>query len=207
MPAGVDHTGLDLRAAEVHAEHERVRSNGAVPRRDTHRCVDKAKQNAAGLGVGLAGQVNDSGVVRSAPNLRWDRVPLGAALTAVLALPVVVTNDVRAAAYGEWRYGDARDARDIVCVFVGTRVGAGVITEGRLLRGCANVAGELGRGVIAAAGRRCRCGNRGCLEAYVGGWAIAERAQEAVQAGRAVGQMLLSLGDDLRKISAVCECG
>ena len=68
----------------------------------------------------------------------------------------------------------------IILLFVGTGIGGGVVTGGRLLKGCDNTSGELGRTTILMNGRHCHCPNKGCLEAYAGGWAIAERAQEAV---------------------------
>ncbi|MGH7504462.1 MAG: ROK family protein, partial [Longimicrobiales bacterium] len=147
----------------------------------TIRSLGPAVEHARAVGVGVAGQVDrKTGVVRYAPNLRWHEAPLGPTIEQRLGLPVVVSNDVRAAAWGEWHHGAARGVDDLVVVFVGTGVGGGVISGGRLLDGCTNAAGELGHMTIAHGGRRCRCGNHGCLEAYAGGWAIAERAREAV---------------------------
>lgn len=166
------------------------------------RCLAQAGRPAAAIGVGIAGQVTADGVVRLAPNLRWQHVPLRAKLEATLRLPVFLTNDVRAAAVGEWRYGAGVGADDIVCIFVGTGIGGGVITGGRVLRGAGNAAGEIGHSVLVAGGRRCRCGNRGCLEAYAGGWAIAERAQEAVRSDLKGGAALLGLTRAAAPISA-----
>jgi glucokinase len=146
-----------------------------------------------GVGVGVAGQVDAQGIVRFAPNLRWRDAPLGPLLEERLGLPVVVTNDVRAAAWGEWHHGAGRGVDDLVVLFVGTGVGGGVVSGGHLLNGCSNAAGELGHMTIVHEGRRCRCRNRGCLEAYAGGWAIAERAREAVRAEPQAGAGILAL--------------
>lgn len=166
------------------------------------RCLEQAGQQAAGAGVGIAGQVDEDGVVRFAPNLRWKDVPLRERLEAALGIPVVVTNDVRAAAYGEWRHGAGAGAQDLVCIFVGTGIGGGVITSGRLLQGAGHAAGEVGHTVLVARGRPCRCGNRGCLEAYAGGWAIAERAREAARADPEEGRTLVELAGGVERISA-----
>jgi len=134
------------------------------------------------LGVGVAAQVDARGTVRFAPNLRWADVPLGARLEEGTGLPVRVLNDVRAATVAEWRLGAGRGATDLVCLFDGTGLGGGVVSGGRLLIGAGNTAGELGHLTVVSGGRRCTCPNAGCLEAYVGGWAIAARAREAARA-------------------------
>jgi glucokinase len=145
-------------------------------------CRDRAGAAAVeAVGVGVAGQVAaGTGVVAHAPNLNWDDAPLRSALEHDLDLPVAVLNDVRAAAWGEWLYGAGAGSDDVAVVFVGTGIGGGVVSGGHMLTGCSNTAGELGHITIVAGGRDCHCGNRGCLEAYAGGWAIAERAREAV---------------------------
>ncbi len=167
-------------------------------------CLGEAGQKAQGLGIGIAGQVDRaSGMLRFAPNLvGWHNVPLQAKLEETLGLPVVVDNDVRAATWGEWQHGAGQGVDDLVCLFVGTGIGGGIVSSGQLLEGCHNTAGELGHITIVASGRRCRCPNRGCLEAYAGGWAIAERAQEAVRADLKSGQTLVTLAGSIQQISA-----
>lgn len=166
-------------------------------------CLKQAKRSASALGVGCAGQISRSGVVRFSPNLEgWHDVPLRSRLEQALDLPVVLTNDVRAATWGEWRHGAGKGMDDLVCVFVGTGVGGGVISGGKVLEGCGNTAGEIGHTTILVDGRQCHCPNRGCLEAYAGGWAIAERAQEAVHKDPKSGNALISLAGGLEKISA-----
>lgn len=166
-------------------------------------CLGEASKSAQGLGIGMAGQIEkDAGIVRFAPNLGWHNVPLKAKLEEALEIPVVVTNDVRAATYGEWSYGSGQGIDDLVCVFVGTGVGGGIVSGGRLLEGCNNTAGELGHMTIVTGGRQCHCRNQGCLEAYAGGWAIAERAQEAVRSDPRAGQPLIALAGGIEQISA-----
>jgi len=165
-------------------------------------CFSKARREAQALGIGIAGQVDLKGVVRYAPNLKWRNVPLGEKLQKKLGIPVVVTNDVRAATWGEWRYGSGKGVDDLVVLFVGTGIGGGVISGGNMIVGCNNTGGELGHITVVLGGRKCHCPNIGCLEAYAGGWAIAERAQEAVRADPRAGQLLTSLAGSIEKITA-----
>ncbi|MDE5706661.1 MAG: ROK family protein [Alistipes sp.] len=81
-------------------------------------------------------------------------------------VPVRMTNDANAAAWGEMIYGAARGMSDFIAVTLGTGVGAGIVCDGRVLEGRGGMAGELGHVTVEPAGRECGCGRRGCLEAY-----------------------------------------
>ena len=165
-------------------------------------CLSEAGEEAEALGIGVAAQVDRNGVVRGSQNLGWRNVPLKRELEKQLGLPVAVTNDVNAATFGEWRFGSGKGVNDLAVLFVGTGVGGGVIADGKLLSGCSNMGGELGHITVVCEGRKCHCPNRGCLEAYVGGWAIAERAQEAVRTLPDEGKRLLSLAGSVEKVTA-----
>ncbi len=167
-------------------------------------CLKKSGQKASALGVGIAGQIDKSnGIVHRSPNLpTWLNVPLGQKLTEALKIPVVINNDVRAITIGEWTHGAGKGVNDLVCLIVGTGVGGGVVSAGQLLEGCSNSAGELGHITVVAGGRKCTCPNEGCLEAYVGGWAIAERARDSVRANPQAGQSLINRAGSVEKISA-----
>ena len=154
------------------------------------------------LGIGVAAQVASDGTVLFAPNLRWHDVPLRARLARALGRRVAVLNDVQAATYGEWKYGAGRGTDDLVCLFVGTGVGGGIVADGRLRHGATGTAGELGHLSVARDGRKCRCPNSGCLEAYAGGWAIAARAREAVVADPRRGGRLVALAGGLGRITS-----
>jgi len=166
-------------------------------------CLNETGLKAEALGIGVAAQVDLEGVVRGSPNLGWRNVPLKMMLEKQFGLPVFVTNDVRAAAWGEWRYGSGMGVDDLAVLFVGTGVGGGVISGGNVLSGCTNSGGELGHITIVSDGRKCRCPNKGCLEAYAGGWAIAERAQEAIRHLSHEGRSLLSLAGSVDQVTAV----
>ncbi|HTP54038.1 MAG TPA: ROK family protein [Thermoplasmata archaeon] len=141
-----------------------------------------------GVGVCIAAQVDpSSGSIVYAPNLGWRDVPLASRVGSELGAPVWVANDARAAVLAEWRLGAGRGVEDVFCLSLGTGVGGGAVIDGRPARGTRNAAGEVGHLTIVAGGRRCSCPNRGCFEAYVGGWAIAQRAVEAVERAEAEG--------------------
>jgi glucokinase len=154
------------------------------------------------VGVGVAGQVDADGTVLFGPNLNWHDVPLRAALARALGRRVTVLNDVQAAAYGEWKHGAGRGCAHLVCLFVGTGVGGGIVAGGRMYAGASGSAGELGHLVVEAHGRKCRCPGSGCLEAYAGGWAIAERAREAVRAAPARAAKLLEVAGDVASLTS-----
>lgn len=128
------------------------------------------------VGVGLAGQILE-GVVSFAPNLHWNNVPFQQLLHQRLQLPVSLLNDVRAATWGEWIHGAGHGVNDLVCLFIGTGIGGGIVSGGQMLTGAANCAGELGHMTVLMNGPLCHCGNRGCLEALASGWALAAQAK------------------------------
>lgn len=166
--------------------------------------LDEAATSPVGLGAAVAGQIEaGTGVVSFSPNLDWRDVPLQEGLSRALALPAVVVNDVRAAAWGEWLHGAGRGTDDLICMFVGTGVGGGIVSGGRMVEGCANTAGEIGHLTVLMDGPECHCRNRGCLEALAGGWAIARDAQAAVASGAEESRLLLELaGGDRHQITA-----
>ena len=204
--------GVDLGGTKIHAavvgpdgtvisEHRLPTDVGGGPMKvvgDIVRAVrdelDADLSVIDAVGVGLAGQIDpETGVVRSSPNLKWTDFPFGERLQQALGVPVVVENDVTTAAWGEWRHGAGRGIDDLLVLYAGTGVGGGIVSDGRLLAGDRGMAGEVGHMTIVAGGRQCSCPNRGCLEAYVGGWAIAERAVEAVVANPEAGRGLLDM--------------
>jgi predicted NBD/HSP70 family sugar kinase len=134
------------------------------------------------VGVGVPGQVNSaSGTVTNAVNLNLDHYPLGSTLAAELSVPVIVENDVRAAAVGAYqRLFPTGAARSVAYLNLGTGVAAGVVLNGQLYRGRRGMAGEIGHMVVDPDGEWCNCGQRGCLETVIAGPAMARHAQAAL---------------------------
>jgi predicted NBD/HSP70 family sugar kinase len=115
----------------------------------------------------------------------WDGYPIRERFAARYAAPVWVDNDVNVLALGEWRSGVAAGHDDVVVVKVGTGIGAGIISDGRLHRGAQGSAGDVGHiQVTQDESVICRCGNVGCLEALAGGAAIARAGEAAAREGR-----------------------
>ena len=114
------------------------------------------------------------------PNLRAvEGIRLKEELEPELGFPLTIENDNNAAAWGEFRFGAGSGSKHLVYVGLGTGIGGGVVTDGRLLRGAQGAGGELGHVTVQATGPRCACGNRGCLEALASGTSIRRRAHEA----------------------------
>lgn len=134
------------------------------------------------VGIGSGGPLDATrGVLIAPPHLPgWRDVPIVALAEETFGLPVALENDATAAAAGEHRFGAGAGTRNMVYLTISTGVGGGTVIEGKLYRGASGNGGELGHVTVDWTGRHCRgCGRKGCLEAYVSGTSIAERAQEA----------------------------
>ncbi|MDF1597871.1 MAG: ROK family protein [Acidimicrobiia bacterium] len=136
-----------------------------------------------GIGVGVPGIiVRDGREYVHAPSLGWDHMPLQEMLREALPSRVLVDNGAKTMALAEAWYGAGRGASNVVVALIGTGVGAAILTDGRVFRGATSSAGEWGHTTVALNGRSCRCGARGCLEAYVGARGILGAYQPAQDA-------------------------
>ena len=161
------------------------------------------RKDFVGVGIGSPGPLDrDKGIVIVTPNLGWTDFPLRDRVSEAVGLPATLDNDANCATIGEWWQGAARGARNVVGLTIGTGIGGGLILEGKLYHGASDVAGEIGHTTIDSTGRRCKCGNYGCLEAYASGPAIAERAREALESGIDDSILLKLAGGVLENITA-----
>jgi glucokinase len=136
------------------------------------------------VGVACAAFIDRAGsTVYFSPNLAWRDEPLQERLQSALGLPVTIENDANAAAWGEFRFGAAVDASNMVLLTVGTGIGGGVVVDDVLMHGAFGVAAELGHMRVVPGGIRCGCGNRGCWEMYASGTALVREARELVVSG------------------------
>ena len=136
--------------------------------------------------VGLPGPVDFSAGKPVNPPIMagWHSYPLRNELQTALGVPVWIDNDVNLMALGTWRHVLPVPGENILLVKIGTGIGAGLISHGRLHRGARGGAGDFGHTIVSEASpMRCRCGNYGCLEAIAGGWALARDALRAARAG------------------------
>ena len=129
-----------------------------------------------GVGVGVPGIVEQGGdLVVHGQTIDWESVPLGRLLRTGTELPLHIDNGAKTLGQAEMWFGAGRGAKHAVIALIGSGVGACVIAGGTPYRGAASSAGEWGHTTLQVGGRRCRCGARGCLEAYVGAEAMLER--------------------------------
>ena len=153
------------------------------------------------VAVGICGFLNPkTGIIDISPNLHWSRVPFKKLMEERLGQAVYMANDVNAAAWGEFTYGAGKEVDDIVAIFIGSGIGGGIVTNGRLVEGGTGTAGEVGHMIFKPNGLKCDCGLRGCFEAYGGGMPMERRMRRL--AGRGQSRLALKLaGGDLEKIN------
>jgi len=150
--------------------------------------LEQAPGEVIGIGVGSAGQIDPvSGTCLFAnDNLPgWTGMAIRSRIQTATGLPAWVDNDANVAALGEQRFGGGAGTQNLLCLTLGTGVGGGVVSHGRLLQGHRGVGGEVGHIIVQAGGAPCPCGLAGCLEAYASATAIVRRAREALSTGPA----------------------
>jgi glucokinase len=124
-------------------------------------------KEVVGIGIGAPCGNFEEGTIDDAANLKFrGKTPLKKMIEAQLDVPAVVTNDANAAVCGEMIYGGAKGMKNVIMFTLGTGVGSGIIIDGKLLCGSGGFAGELGHAILVPFGRKCNCGNSGCLEMY-----------------------------------------
>ena len=149
------------------------------------RSVEGPGQRLLGIGVTVPGLVNiTDGSLLFSPNLQWRDVPLQKIFCKQIKLPVIVENDANAGAIGERLFGQARQLNNFLYVSIGVGVGSGLYLNGEMYRGFGGVAGEIGHTNFTQGNRPCRCGHRGCWEAYTNQYALIERVRALLATGR-----------------------
>lgn len=198
---GVDLGGTSMKALVVDAGNK-ILSVEKLPTRQGRRpatviadiatLIEKAvyraglsRANIRAVSVGAPGAIDQQrGIVHHAPNLGWNEVALGPRLRALLHLPVLVDNDVNVGVVGEHALGAGRGTKELIGVFVGTGIGGGIISRGRLYGGCRGSAGEIGHVVVQVDGPLCPCGRRGCIEALASRTAMERDVRAAIKEGQ-----------------------
>ena len=154
----------------------------------------------AGIGVGCPGPLDlDQGILKSAPNLGWENVPIKETLESEFKCDVHLINDVDAGVYGEYRFGAGKNCRTAVGVFPGTGIGGGCVYDGKILRGATSSCMEIGHMQVLQNGPLCGCGQRGCLEAVASRLVIASQAATAAFRGQAP-SLMQNHGTDVSRI-------
>lgn len=169
--------------AERGSEHGIARMAQLV--RELATEVDLEVGHLTGVGVGTPGPLELAGgrIIRTANLPGWSNVPLRDLLAQQLGVAVVMLNDASAAAYGEYWLGAGQGVEDMALLTLGTGVGGGVISSGEVLVGHFDNAAELGHVIFMPEGRACRCGQRGCVEAYAGRVGILDEVRTRLSNG------------------------
>ena len=212
LAVGVDIGGTKVAAGVVDPDGRVIaRARRLTPSRDPRAVEDtivevvnelRSDHDVVAVGIGAAGFVDAARArVMFAPHLAWRNEPLRDAIRSAIDLPVTVENDANAAAWAEWRFGAGRGETRLICVTLGTGIGGGILIDGQVQRGEWGMAGEFGHMVVVPDGRRCECGNRGCLEQYASGNVLGREARELAEAGSPVTvPMMQRAGGDVKAL-------
>ena len=155
--------------------------------KDLMQETNATKDTIEAIGFGLPGQIDyKNGIVKNLPNIPgWTNVKLAKIIDTEFSIPTRLDNDVRCAALGELNFGAGKGCENLGCITVGTGIGAGIVLNGKLVRGAANAAGEIGHIKMEMnGGPLCGCGDYGCFEAYASGPAIVTMAKEYISGGK-----------------------
>ncbi|MDQ2844329.1 MAG: ROK family protein [Acidobacteriota bacterium] len=186
---GVDLGGTNLRVAAIDSSGQ-VLAKVSEPAifdagpehvaSDIARVVDGLRlkvggDGLAGVGIGVPGYIDiDAGVVIGSANLPgFEGFPVRDRVQQHLGTPIILENDANAAALGELWMGAGKDVNDLILLTLGTGIGGGIVTDGKVLHGFKGMAGEFGHMTVFPDGNPCGCGNCGCLEKHASATAIA----------------------------------
>lgn len=142
-------------------------------------------QDIDGIGIGAPNANFYTSCIDNAPNLNFKGVvDMKALFARHTDIPITLSNDANAAAYGELVYGGAKGMKHFIMITLGTGVGSGIVIDGRLVHGFTGCAGELGHSILIPDGRQCNCGLRGCMETYCSAGGIRRTAIEMLKADK-----------------------
>ncbi|MCD4794324.1 MAG: ROK family protein [Bacteroidales bacterium] len=135
-----------------------------------------------GIGIGAPNGNFYKGTIEHAANLEWKGIiPIADLVKEQFDVPVLITNDANAGALGEKLYGGAKNMNDFIFITLGTGLGSGIVSNGKLIYGHDGFAGEIGHTIAVPDGRECGCGRKGCLETYASATGIVRTAKEILK--------------------------
>ena len=152
----------------------------AIEAKSKEKGIDR--KDVAGIGVGVPGPVDSTGVIHGTDNLGWGTFNVAEVLSSLTGLPVKVGNDANVAAFGEMWKGGGKGYSNMVMITLGTGVGGGIISEGEIVSGYIGGGGEVGHIHIEDNEEApCDCGNKGCLEQYASATGIVRLAERRLR--------------------------
>ncbi len=195
VEVGID--GMVCRAATVRFDAAAPMALSDITKFVVNFAANSDHETLLGIGVGLPGNVLDpSEEVVDSTQLGWSQIPLGTALRSATNLPVLIDNNVNVLALAELLFGAGRGKSDFLVVTIGTGIGAGIVSDGTVVRGTSGSAGEIGHIPVLENGPLCQCGSRGCLESLVGQYALVRSARERKIVGPQAGIAALRAAAD-----------
>ena len=142
----------------------------------------KFDEKIVGIGMGVPGSIDAiNGVVTYSNNLYWKDLHIVDIMKKHFDLPIKITNDANAAAYGEAIFGAGKKYKDVIMLTLGTGVGGGIIINGKLYEGKNGKGAELGHAILVLDGEPCTCGRKGCIEAYASATALIRQTKQAME--------------------------
>ena len=169
---------------------------------DVQRHLGKDLSGLSGIGLGMAGVIDaPKGFVHWSPSLTDRNIQLREMLEQSLSLPIFIDNDANLVAKAEQLFGEGRGVKDFIVVTIEHGVGMGIVIDGQIYRGTRGCGAEFGHTKVHLDGALCRCGQRGCLEAYVADYALLREAQLSEPVGN------LSPEDQLTQLFLAAKAG
>lgn len=187
--------GLTTRQGEILFE-ESVRTKDFINAEELvqaiyNRIPSNHRTSIVGVGIGAPNGNYFTGTIDFAPNLPWSGViPLKHISEKIFNISTTITNDANAAAIGEMVYGNAKDLKEFITITLGTGLGSGIITDGKMVYGHDGFAGELGHFRVIPNGRKCNCGRKGCLETYASSTGVVRSIEELNSNNKASSKIL-----------------
>jgi len=210
--AGLDHRILAEREVEVDVDHRAAAvldlSAELVVKVLDHAGIER--RQVSGAGIAIPGPINRArGTVGSTTILPdWVGLHVAEELESRLGIPIAIENDANLGALGELAWGAGRGCANFAYIKAATGIGAGLVVEGRLLRGTTGTAGEIGHVTLDERGALCYCGSRGCLETVASGPAIVRRVAEGGSRDLDLARVIeLALAGDWRCARAIADAG
>ncbi|MFC0675977.1 ROK family glucokinase [Brachybacterium hainanense] len=212
LSIGVDIGGTKIAAGVVHEDGRILaRTSRRTPATDPELIEGavieavrelQADHQVVGVGIGAAGFVGaDRRTVVFAANLAWRDCALADDIESGVDLPVVVENDANAAGWAEYRFGAAKDSRNMLMLTVGTGLGGALVLDGNLVRGEGGFAGEVAHMTAVPDGQWCGCGRQGCLEQYTSGTALVRAGRHRAGTGHELyAPLLAAAGGEVARI-------
>lgn len=190
---GIDLGGTNIEIGIVDSENQIIYSNSF--KTDTFKSAeeccdtiyDDLKENSNhkidGIGIGAPSVNFFTQNIENAPNLNWgETISIASIFEDKFNIKTIAVNDANAAAIGEWKFGGAKDFKNFAIITLGTGVGIGLVLNGEVYHGSTGLGGEFGHICIDRIdGRECKCGNFGCLEAYIGKEGILKTAKQKIE--------------------------